>query len=492
MNMRNLLLLLSFLSISLAGLSQLPTAGLVAFYPFNGNAHDESGNGKDGTIYGPVLTFDRCGIANRAYYFDGSDDFINLNSTFDYPRRTVNLWFYAETIDLISRHIYISDNPNLHNGFSQIKIMVTDDLKEIRSSAGVAGPVAEAHAVVQENEWHMVTLVADEDSARHYLDGNLIGTFKNNTNTSDVGEPSALLGTSRVFDRFYNGRIDDVRIFNRTLGIDEIKLLYYFCDPVALEGLAKVCPGTDSVKYSVQLMPGYTDYQWQYNGNNVLVESNLNQAYLSFSALATAGKLTVTVSGTGKETLTTSLDINLQSPPPAPGNITGVSEICPDQHALYTTSAIEGATAYGWNYSGDGVTIVENAQSANLFFFKNATSGNLTVFGINECGAGSASQKFPIIVRDCSITPYALHIPNAFSPNGDVTNDYFIIRGLPENSSFTVYNRSGKKVFESVNYQNDWNGMDLDGNPLETGTYWYVLIVQGIPDAYKGYIYLKR
>ncbi len=579
--MRNLLLLFAFLSCSFAGFSQIPTAGLVAFYPFNGNAHDESGNGNDGTLQGPVLTFDRCGIANRAYYFDGSDDFINLNSTFDYPRRTVNLWFYAETIDMISRHIYISDNPTLNNGFSQIKIMVTDGLKEIRSSTGVAGPVAEAHAIVEENEWHMVTLVADEDSARHYLDGILIGTFKNGTKTSDVGEASALLGTSRVFDRFYNGRIDDVRIYNRALGIDEIRLLYYVCDPVALDGLANVCPGTDSVKYSVQLMPGYTDYQWQYNGNNVSVEGNLNQAYLSFSAQATAGKLTVTVSGSGKETLTSSLDINLQSFLSAPGNITGVSGICPGEqvlsydidpisgadsyiwnysgtgvvindssthlvidfpsdftegvltvsakntcgtsgpsagfalhkkdlpeagnaitgqqevckntgNVLYTTSAIEGAVAYGWNYSGDGVTILENALNASLFFFENASGGSLTVYGINECGAGSPSPKFPILVKNCTVTPDALHIPNAFSPNSDVTNDYFIIRGLPGNANLALYNRSGKKVFESVNYQNDWDGMDLDGNPLETGTYWYVLIVPGISEAYKGFIYLKR
>jgi gliding motility-associated-like protein len=147
---------------------------------------------------------------------------------------------------------------------------------------------------------------------------------------------------------------------------------------------------------------------------------------------------------------------------------------------------------YGWNFSGDGVTIQENALSASLFFFENATSGNLTVFGINECGTGSASPKFPIIVKNCTETPAALHIPNSFSPNGDVTNDYFIIRGLPENSSFTAFNRSGKKVFESVNYQNDWNGRDMDGNALETGTYWYVLIVPGIPNEYKGFIYLKR
>jgi len=52
--------------------------GLVAYYPFNGNANDESGNGHDGTVNGPVLTTDRLGNADSAYRFDGSDDYIQI------------------------------------------------------------------------------------------------------------------------------------------------------------------------------------------------------------------------------------------------------------------------------------------------------------------------------------------------------------------------------------------------------------------------------
>jgi len=45
--------------------------GLVAYYPFNGNANDESGNGNNGTVNGATLTSDRFGNANSAYSFDG-------------------------------------------------------------------------------------------------------------------------------------------------------------------------------------------------------------------------------------------------------------------------------------------------------------------------------------------------------------------------------------------------------------------------------------
>jgi hypothetical protein len=49
----------------------LPTDGLIAYYLFNGNANDESGNGNHGTINGATLTTDRYNNADSAYAFDG-------------------------------------------------------------------------------------------------------------------------------------------------------------------------------------------------------------------------------------------------------------------------------------------------------------------------------------------------------------------------------------------------------------------------------------
>jgi hypothetical protein len=51
--------------------SYVPTNGLVGYWPFNGNANDESGNGNNGTVNGATLTSDRNGKVNSAYDFDG-------------------------------------------------------------------------------------------------------------------------------------------------------------------------------------------------------------------------------------------------------------------------------------------------------------------------------------------------------------------------------------------------------------------------------------
>ncbi|MBK7031388.1 MAG: hypothetical protein IPH45_20325 [Bacteroidales bacterium] len=58
----------------------IPTNGLSAWYPFNGNANDLSGNGNDGTVNGATLTTDRFGNPNSAYSFNGTTDFIGINN----------------------------------------------------------------------------------------------------------------------------------------------------------------------------------------------------------------------------------------------------------------------------------------------------------------------------------------------------------------------------------------------------------------------------
>ncbi|MEY4109716.1 MAG: hypothetical protein RLZZ46_70, partial [Bacteroidota bacterium] len=63
--------------------SYVPTNGLVGWWPFNGNANDESGNGNHGTMNGVINTTDRNGIGNRAFYFNGSSNIVVNNQFFN-------------------------------------------------------------------------------------------------------------------------------------------------------------------------------------------------------------------------------------------------------------------------------------------------------------------------------------------------------------------------------------------------------------------------
>lgn len=95
--------------------------------------------------------------------------------------------------------------------------------------------------------------------------------------------------------------------------------------------------------------------------------------------------------------------------------------------------------------------------------------------------------------------PTDFFIPEGFSPNGDGINDVFVIRGIlnyPENT-FTIYNRWGNKVFETGSYKNTWDGttttgLNVGGNELPVGTYFYILDLGDGSDIFKGTIYLNR
>lgn len=72
---------------------------LVGYYPFNGNANDESGNGHHGTVHGPTLTMDRHGNPNAAYHFDGNSDSIWIADDPDFHFKgsfSVSMWVREE------------------------------------------------------------------------------------------------------------------------------------------------------------------------------------------------------------------------------------------------------------------------------------------------------------------------------------------------------------------------------------------------------------
>jgi len=101
--------------------------------------------------------------------------------------------------------------------------------------------------------------------------------------------------------------------------------------------------------------------------------------------------------------------------------------------------------------------------------------------------------------RDLVHLPIGFFIPNGFSPNGDGTNDNFVIIGLNlyPGSELSIFNRWGNRVYFSNDYNNDWNGegnegITVGGNLLPIGTYFYILDLGSSSQKYNGYVYLNR
>lgn len=158
-------------------------------------------------------------------------------------------------------------------------------------------------------------------------------------------------------------------------------------------------------------------------------------------------------------------------------------------------------TSHFWNF-GDESEGSELLTPRHLYTEEGEYMVILTVYNPQGCDT--------LFMKEVEILPIKLKIPNVFTPNGDGINDYFVITEAPpeeldddENNnlkrmsladerplndyflrtSLVIFNRQGRKVYESTNYQNDW-----DGGNLKDGVYFYVLQAEGFKstEVYKG------
>ncbi|NOU47432.1 MAG: T9SS type A sorting domain-containing protein [Bacteroidales bacterium] len=214
--------------------AQVPdiTVGLQAYYPFTGNAIDSSGNGNDGIVYGDAaLTTDRFGTPNSAYKFDGFDDYINTFSTFDFERRTLSVWISAyDTVgsggsdENTLTHVAITqDDYTLQNGVLRVDI---DNGNMKLWAGGVTGTYLDP--TVNLYQWYHLVLIRDIDSTKYYINGKYVGSgTSDNIGSSYNPNNNFIIGCGRsTNDQFFNGKIDDIRIYDRVLNECEINYLY--------------------------------------------------------------------------------------------------------------------------------------------------------------------------------------------------------------------------------------------------------------------------
>jgi len=205
--------------------------GLLASYPFNGNANDESGNGNDGTVNGATLTEDRFGIANSAYIFDGVANKIVVKDTpllnFGGTELSIAVWVKTTQTGIWKRIVTKRAATNAGNWYS---LAVFDGKARFEVSATVE---FDSISHVNDGNWHSIVVTrnpSNNDLFSMYIDGILESTMvgeKRNLNT-DVDTPLEIgtWTTEKYNSTVYNGLIDDVRIYNRALSESEIGELY--------------------------------------------------------------------------------------------------------------------------------------------------------------------------------------------------------------------------------------------------------------------------
>jgi hypothetical protein len=386
----------------------VPTNGLVGWWPFNGNANDESGNGNNGTVNGATLTADRFGNVNSAYSFNNSriETFNDINT----PQLSISLWVKLASSSLNSGCLVSNTNWDTaageEFGFAinvntpNFSFPIKEDAQCIPGQGWLANQDFNINSISQANSigfWHFCVITTDGYLNNLYLDGELIES------RIRIGNIQQCSGGSLRFGSWWQGEpgwlegdLDDIGIWNRALTECEIQDLYNAQLGSFSNSTVSVNPTSSALGSNATLTVSspLTSLQWQsnpsnvgwvnlsnntqYNGatNDTLVVSNLqlsnhNQPFRVLACGDTSNIATiqiadtcitnVTVYDTLLTTVTDTLIINTTLSLPAPNNENTI--------LIYPNPASDHITIDNGNFSGmAGYSIkIENNAGQQVF-----------------------------------------------------------------------------------------------------------------------------
>lgn len=192
---------------------------------FDGNADDSGVNGFATNVVNATLTTDRFGNLDSAYLFNGIDSGIEVNNfNMDYSAITISAWVLQSSQ---------GHNDQIVNGPFGFQLEVGDSTgpggyQSIMFDAFSSFPpdrLATSDNLVTFNEWHHIVGTNDGITSRIYYDGNIVAE-RNVSGTLSFSPSTLDIGTGNFVESFWDGKIDDVRIYDRGLSESEIRALY--------------------------------------------------------------------------------------------------------------------------------------------------------------------------------------------------------------------------------------------------------------------------
>jgi hypothetical protein len=228
--------------------ADIPTNGLKAFWPFSGNANDQSGNAHHGTTHGTILAEDRFGNKNSAYFFDGDSAFISTEYEGILGRhpRAVSFWAIVYHNQKGMPGILWGDNglfPNAGGRFdcafgSCFTCPEKGNFLGATVDVSDAGVTFEGQESVTDGKWHHYVFQFNGKYVKDvqvYQDGLLLThepyRFYKNRPINTRHTFNVTFGALFCNNLFFKGLMDDIAIYDRALSLSEIEALYTAPDP---------------------------------------------------------------------------------------------------------------------------------------------------------------------------------------------------------------------------------------------------------------------
>ena len=266
--------------------TSLPSNDLVACYPFNGNVNDMSGNNHHGSVYGATLTTDRFGRPNNAYNFNGTTNYINLPpAPFLLPCFSYSVWAYATSYPSTGDEGSVISIGSYAGGggisFSNANTTVRGWMfgsyyapgNMYNWGQGIFPPL---------NTWFHLVLTRDGNYINFFINGQMVSSQPTNGTSPYYGSGTTLAHIGRrdqmPLNQFFNGKIDDIHIYNRALSATEVNNLYNG-ENNAVTITAN--PGTtinqgENITFTATINGNITDPTYQWQVNNIIVGGNLS------------------------------------------------------------------------------------------------------------------------------------------------------------------------------------------------------------------------
>jgi len=227
------------------GALAIPTDGLVAWWPFQGNADDASGNANDGVMHGVTLTEDRFGNPSSAYYFDGINDYIDIGTGVKPPMAmTVGAWIRVDSLQGASQQNPIFRNDYVDSGSYRYGValyagshgspaggLIDAQIYEGFSDSSNRRNKVSTEPVVTTGSWHHIAIVFSSiNDIRLYWDGSEIpgtyhGTGSGLLYSSSGHGALGMFYTNVGIDGpiYFHGAMDCVWVYDRALTEAEIR-----------------------------------------------------------------------------------------------------------------------------------------------------------------------------------------------------------------------------------------------------------------------------
>ena len=449
--------------------SYVPSNGLIGWWPFNGNANDESGNGHDGVVNNVNLTFDRKGISNSAYTFNGTSSYINISrqTQLNGAAGTINAWIKSSSL-LSSQAVIFGQS----NGRPQLVVEAERSTSpnkaaiDWKASDGTF-PSAFSTSDIDNGNWMMVTGIYGQNFLKIYVNGTLEDSVSTNLNqdncsTDDIQiggfySVSANCGNVVGLSQMFNGLIDDVGFWDRPLTNTEIQNLYIpptcsYGDTIYQSRYNQICPNDSVHLFASGPAKGLIFHDKGSNTNGWRYMETPIQDFSSGLALGCPNGPNATTS--------TAVGTGLL-------NSTNIDGICFDTNYAATKSLLYSLNGYNdWFLpsQGDFLLMHLNLHSKGVGNFHNYTGANWVVQNFNRYWTSSLIAQYG----------YAFDFGNGST----ISTQPLVVFGRNE------INRVRPARFVSGDVKYLWSTGDttpnISVNPAQTTTYYLTVTHNGL------------